>query len=205
MTELSVTLAQIKAHRPCDEWWHTLTTALGPGWPEDRPIPLSWITETNGLHDALWAICCLPPETARRVSVAFRTACAQRVLPAWTARFPEDTRVVDALATCRAWLRGEATDEQRLRAAKSAMEAGADAAGVNDAAAAHAAYAAWAARAAIAAGLEWAAASEWAAGSAWAATRTCTAWAAEREWQTRAFVALVRGEDPPPDSWEETT
>jgi hypothetical protein len=138
----------------------------------------------------------------------FACDCAERVLPIFEKKQPNDKRPRAAIEVARRHATGQATDKELDAAMAAAMAAAWDAAwAARDAwaaagaawaarAAGAAAGAAWAARAAgAAAGAAWdawAAGAAWAAaGDAWAAGAAGAAGAAEIEWQTeRLFYYL---------------
>lgn len=72
----------------------------------------------------------------RKILVSIAADCAERVLPIYEKKYPDDKRVRDCIAMCRMWVKGKATDDE-LRAAVDAAAYAADAA--------YAAYAAYAA------------------------------------------------------------
>jgi len=132
-------------------------------------IPLSLILEVNGLDDALWALVAVPKAqkaTRDRRARLFACACAERVLPLYEAKYPEDNRVRSSIECARLFANGEATAD-KLAAARDA---------------------AWAAARAAARDAAWAAARAAARDAAWAA-----AWAAERSWQAERLAWYLDG------------
>ena len=141
-------------------------------------IPLSLILEVNGLDDALWALVAVPKAqkaTRDRRARLFACACAERVLPLYEAKYPEDNCVRSSIECARLFANGEATAD-KLAAAWAAARA-----------------ASWVA--------PWAAASDAArpvaSNAAWVASRA-TAWAAardvERSWQAERLAWYLDGE-----------
>ncbi len=53
---MKTTLKKIKANDPCEPGWNKLLAALGKTEADDEPIELSFILESNGYKDALWAL-----------------------------------------------------------------------------------------------------------------------------------------------------
>ena len=51
------TLNAIRKHCPCTNGWETLLEYLGKTKPDDEPLHLLTILESNGLDDALWCFC----------------------------------------------------------------------------------------------------------------------------------------------------
>jgi hypothetical protein len=70
--------------------------------------------------------------TRRRLLASWAADCAEHVLPLFTTKYPEDDRPRQAIATARAWSRGEATVGEAREAAFAAHAA---ARSVSDAAA----------------------------------------------------------------------
>ena len=48
------TLNRIREHYPCEEGWKTLLKYLGKTSPDDEPLTLLTILDSNGLDDTLW-------------------------------------------------------------------------------------------------------------------------------------------------------
>ena len=130
-----------------------------------------------------------------RTARLFAADCAERVLPLFEQRHPDDIRPRQAIAAARAFARGE-IDQQALTVAWDA--AGAAAWAADGAAAWDAAWAAAKAAAEGAAeGAAWAAAGDAAWAAAWAAAKAAAGDAAEpseRAWQTARLLAYLRGE-----------
>ena len=162
MTELTTTLAAIRAHRPCESGWRNLLAHLGKTAADDEPLPFETILDSNGLDDALW--CCRAAPQHDREWRLFAVWCARQVQHLMT-----DSRSVAALDVAERFAKGEATDDELTAAgvaAEAAWSAAWAAAGV---AAGVAAEAAWAA-AGVAAGVAAYDAGRAAAGAAaWAA------------------------------------
>ena len=158
---MKTTLNKIKEHNPCEQGWNSLLNALGKTTADDEPIELSFILESNGYNDALWALRAV--DGYDREIRLFAVWCARQVQHLMT-----DERSINALDVAERFANGEATSNELTRAwaaAAAAWAAGGAAAWAAGAAAA------WAARAA--GGAAWAAggAAAWAAGAAaaWAA------------------------------------
>jgi hypothetical protein len=70
------TLNQIRSHYPCSSGWTKLLKHLGKTAPDDEPLSLLTVLESNGLNDAVWCLCTEPtPERTQR----FALAVARRV------------------------------------------------------------------------------------------------------------------------------
>ena len=141
---MKTTLNAIRACAPCASGWSELLAHLGKTSPDDEPLSLLTILDSNGLGDALWALRAV--EGHDREKRLFAVWCARQVEHLLT-----DQRSRDALDVAERYARGRATREEldaaeryaRGRATREELDAAADAA-------AYAAYAA-AARAAAAA------------------------------------------------------
>ena len=161
MSELTVTLHDIRAHDPCRDSWRKLLDSLDKTQADNTPVPLRYIHGLLGLADALWALRALPEQHHGQIRLL---ACdfAESVL-----HLTDDPVPAETIRVARAYAVGRAT-EAELDAARAAAWAAAEAA---RAAAWAAAEAAWAAAEAARAAAE--AAARAAAEAAWAA-----AWAA---------------------------
>jgi hypothetical protein len=155
MTQIQVTLKQIKDNDPCTSGWVKVLKANG-GLKADynKPFPLSTALDSNDLDDTLWCLKLLPEHN--KLWRKYAWWCASQV-----AHLTGDKRVHDCLAVVLRHSEGKATDEELAVARKGAR----DAARAADTATAAAAYAAaWAAGAA--AWATWAAARAAARGAA---------------------------------------
>jgi hypothetical protein len=123
-----------------------------------------------------------------RTARLFACDCAERVLPIYEKRYPDDKRPRVAVETARRYAEGKATREERAAAGAAARDAAGAAA--RDSAWDAARDAAWAAARAsawdAARDAAWAAARAAAWDAAWAA-----AWAAERKWQTARLIEYL--------------
>jgi hypothetical protein len=128
----TMTLGDIRAHRPCEPGWDKLVASCGTDDP-GHTVSLIDILDSNGIDDAIWAVRCLPRRA--RVSLALAFAATVEHLSSAAAK---------CNAVTRRWLVGDATDDELAAAALAAGGAAALAAG---------AWAAWAAAWADAAGI----------------------------------------------------
>ena len=163
---ITISLNEIREHKPCADGWETLLDHLGKTKADDVRFPLTVVLDSNGLDDALWCCRCLPQYD--REWQLFAVWCARQVQHLMT-----DQRSVDALDVAERYANGEATVEELTSARAAARDAWDDA----GAAAKAAAWDAW--DEGNAAGAAWAA---WDA--AWAAAGGA-AWAAWAAWGTR--------------------
>jgi chemotaxis protein histidine kinase CheA len=133
--EMTTTLKAIRRHKPCSHGWTKLLKHLNKTKPDDEPLSLLTVLESNGLYDAIWCLCTEPtPERTQR----FALAVARRVehlSPAAKACNDTAERYLNGLAT-----------KAKLRDARHTAQAAADASA--DEASYAAAYAANAANAA---------------------------------------------------------
>jgi hypothetical protein len=166
---LTTTLNAIRAHDPCVEGWGKLLAHLGKTGPDDEPVTLATILDSNGLDDALWALRCV---TGHDGAIRhYAVWCARQVQHLMT-----DPRSLAALDVAERYADGLATDEELSAAWDAAWAAARTAAWT----------AAWAAA--------WAAARTAAWAAAWDAARTA-AWAAARDVQAAEFRRLFCTED----------
>lgn len=89
------TLNEIHDAKPCYSGWKKLLAHLGKRWPDDEPLPLGVILESNGLSDTIWCLCQLPDH--RAAAITFTDWCVQRLQ-----RYGEHPRLVDAHALTNA-------------------------------------------------------------------------------------------------------
>ncbi len=134
---ITTTLNAIKAHGPCASGWSTLLKSLNKSGPDDEPLPLAHILQSNGIDDAIWSLRSLDESHRKTINLmAYRFANLARP-------YMKDQRSIDALDVVYRFINGEATREELRDAAARAVRAAraARAAYAADAAA-YAAYAA---------------------------------------------------------------
>ena len=109
------TLNQIRSHDPCLGGWAILLRYLNKTKPDDEPVSIATILESNGFDDALWCLRSLTgyEKEVRLLAVSF----AREVQHLMT-----DPRSVAALNTAEAFANGQAS-EQDLDAARLAAYA----------------------------------------------------------------------------------
>jgi Imm-5 like putative immunity protein len=193
---LTTTLNLLRAAHACTAHYAHLRKALGgaASYGKNTPIPLLRILDTNGLDDALWALCAVPEHEVQernRLARIFACDCAERVLPIFERERPHDARPRAAIGVARRYAASRATNEERDAAWAAAGDAARDAAwaaagdaardaawaaagaaalaAAGDAARAAARDAAWAAAGAAARDAAWDAAWAAAGAAAWAA------------------------------------
>lgn len=114
---ISTTLNAIRQHGPCREGWEKLLRHLGKTAPDDEPLPLLTVLDSNGLDDTLWCLRALGQEHDAWV----RLLVCDLVEPAL--QYAADTRPAAALAVARRYARGEATDGEQSAASAAAWAA----------------------------------------------------------------------------------
>ena len=115
---ICTTLNAIRAHDPCADGWAKLLAHLGKTGPDDEPLPLVVILNSNGFDDALWALRAVTGEDARIRRYA--VWCARQVQ-----HLMKDPRSLAALDVAERHADGLATDDE-LRAAWAAAVAAAE-------------------------------------------------------------------------------
>ena len=123
----------LREHGACTPGYRRLLAHLGgaAAWPDDKPIPLLTVLDSNGLADTIWCLrAVLPAEEGARDRIArlFAADCAEAVLPIFERAHPGDTRPSEAIEAARQFARG-ALDAETLREKRDdAADAAADAA-----------------------------------------------------------------------------
>ena len=117
----------------CTDRYKHLAKALGgvKKYGENTLIPLTVVLEHNGLDDTLWALrCVLTEETAARDKLDrfFTCDCAERVLPLFEKKYPDDQRPRQAIEIARLFAAGKATAQELDAASDAARAAASDAA-----------------------------------------------------------------------------
>jgi hypothetical protein len=170
---LTMTLAEIRYHQPCEDGWRTLLASLdGARTPLATRVSLGDIARSSSAAEAWWSVRALDwsDETVRRRVVSVLLLTVRRA-----AAHTTDERVRACVDAIQRWCDGD--DSVDLRATRAAAGAAAKARAADAAAAAAKARAA--ARAAADAAWAWPAAAADAAAAAEAAE--AAAWAAEAE------------------------
>lgn len=73
---MTTTLAAIRAQSPCRAGWMWLLKHVD--MPDDAPLPLATILDSNGINDALWVAYRVIGEPAHAVLMPFLRECAAR-------------------------------------------------------------------------------------------------------------------------------
>ena len=132
---MKTTLNQIREQSPCSDGWTKLLKNLGKTGPDDAPLSIITILDSNGLDDALW--CLRAVKDQDREIRLYAVWCARQVQHLMT-----DPRSIEALDVAERFANGDATDSE-LDAAWAAAGAAAWAA-ARGAAGAAAGASAWA-------------------------------------------------------------
>lgn len=196
---MQTTLNKIRKHHPCEQGWTKLLRALNKACPDDEPLSILKILDSNGLNDALW--CLRAVEGHDREIRLFAVWCARQVEHLMT-----DERSKSALNVAERHANGEATDKELGAASDSAWEAAWDAA--SDAAWDAAWEAAWGAASDAARGAARGAARDAAWGAAWGAARGAAwdaAWGAARAAQEKELRRLCERIEASPASGSQDT
>jgi len=114
-------------YRACDAGYQILIGALGPDWPDNRPIDLLQILDLSGAEYALWSLRAAREPERGRIARLIAADCVEMVLHIFEAEFPRDTRPRRAITVSRKFAMGEATSDQ-LRTARIAARDAASAA-----------------------------------------------------------------------------
>ena len=161
---MKTTLNEIRKNSPCESGWRKLLSNLGKTGPDDEPLSILAVLDSNGIDDALW--CLRAVEGHDKKIRMYAVWCARQVQHLMT-----DQRSVAALDVAERFANGEATPVELYAAGSTAW---AVAGAARSAAWAAAEAAAWAATGAAGAAGAAEASAEAARSAAWAA-----AWAAE--------------------------
>ena len=114
---MQTTLNAIRKHRPCERGWEKLLRSLGKTKPDDEPLSILAVLESNGLDDALW--CLRAVEGYDKEIRLYAVWCARQVQ-----HLMVDPRSLKALDVSEAFANGQATKEE-LDAARAAARAAA--------------------------------------------------------------------------------
>ena len=117
--QITITLNEIKKHRPCILGWRTAIEGLGD-IDHDQPFPVSRLLDTNGLDNTLWVLRCLPDyEHLWRL---YNVWCAKQV-----AHLMSDNRSLAVIAVAEQYALGLCGSERLSAAGVAAWDAAWDA------------------------------------------------------------------------------
>jgi hypothetical protein len=123
---MKTTLNEIRKHHPCQDGWEKLLRYLNKTKPDDEPLPLLTVLQSNGLEDALW--CFRAVEGFDREKRLLAVAFAREV----EHLMPEASK--PALAVAERFANGLATEEELAQARSAAAAAARSAADARSAA-----------------------------------------------------------------------
>jgi hypothetical protein len=101
---MTTTLNKIKAHSPCEDVWDKLLNYLGKTQADDDPLSIATIIESNGIKDAVWALCAV--EGKDKEIRLFAADCAESVLHVYEKQYPNDYRPRKAIQAARDYANG---------------------------------------------------------------------------------------------------
>lgn len=110
ISSMTTTLARIREHHPCTTGWKVLCKHLGPDWPENRPIPLISILESNGWREAVWVLRAV--DGIDQQIRLFVCDCAEQMLPKFEQQYPNYQVPRQVIEVSRRFAKGEATIEE---------------------------------------------------------------------------------------------
>ncbi len=113
---MKTTLNKIRAHHPCTDGWSKLLSNLGKTKPDDEPLAITTILDSNGLDDALWCLRAVDGHLSEMRLYA--VDCARSVQ-----HLMKDLRSVAAIDTAERHAYGLATDEELVAARDAAWGA----------------------------------------------------------------------------------
>jgi hypothetical protein len=120
---MKTTLNKIKAAGACEDRYKHLLTALGKTAADDEPLEISKIIETNGIEDAVWALCAVDGHDLE--IRLFACDCAEMVLPIYEHKYPGDDRPRKAIEVIRLYAARAAAGDAAGDAARAAARAAA--------------------------------------------------------------------------------
>ena len=178
---MKTTLNKIRQHKPCRDGWEKLLKHLGKTKPDDEPLSLLTILDSNGLDDALW--CLRAVDGYDKEMRLYAVWCARQIQ-----HFMTDQKSLDALDVAEKYAHGQATYEELKQARVAAWNAAFVTACVT------ARAAAWAAETAAAWDVARVTAWEAARAATWAAARDAAkvaTWAAAQETEFKRMLNAI--------------
>jgi hypothetical protein len=110
---MMTTLNAIREQQPCPDGWAKLLRYLGKTQPDDEPLSIIEILDSNGIDDALW--CLRAVEGYDRELRLYSVWCARQVQ-----HLMDDPRSLTALDVAERYANGLATDEELAAAFQAA-------------------------------------------------------------------------------------
>lgn len=96
------TLNKIKEYHPSFSGWEKLLKSLNKTEAGDEPLSLEYILESNGIKDAVWALCCFDYKEC----CLFNADVAESVLHIFEDKYPKDKRPREAIEGIRLFHQG---------------------------------------------------------------------------------------------------
>lgn len=90
---LHTTLTALKENDACTEGYQKLLKHVGLRYPQDKPIELATILESNGLSDTLWSFRAVPVEQfdyARKVLSLYTADCLEIIVKGFGEEFTKE-------------------------------------------------------------------------------------------------------------------
>ena len=87
---LTTTLNLLKEKHACKEGYEKLIRSLGINYSKDKSINLLTILESNDLDDMLWCLRAVEQDISEVIK--FAAIAAEKVLPIFEAKYPDDKR-----------------------------------------------------------------------------------------------------------------
>ena len=115
---MKTTLNKIRTHSPCKEGWETLLKSLNKTGPDDEPLDMITILDSNGLDDTLW--CLRAVEGHDKEIRLFAVWCARQVQ-----HLMKDDRSIEALDIAENYANGLASEKELAAARDAAFAASA--------------------------------------------------------------------------------
>ena len=114
---MTTTLNKIKAHSPCKDGWDKLLNHLGKTQADDEPLTIATIIQSNGIRDAVWALCAV--EGKDKEIRLFAADCAESVLHIFENIYPNDDLPRKAIQAARDYA-NDLISKSELAAARDA-------------------------------------------------------------------------------------
>ena len=99
---MKTTLKRVWKWNPCQDGWKKLLESLNKTEPDDEPISIEHIIDSNGIRDAIWAL--RATEGHDREIRLYAVWCERHLM--------EDQRSIDALDVAERYANGLATNQE---------------------------------------------------------------------------------------------
>ena len=118
---MKTTLNKLKDAGACTERYKVLLSALDKTESDDEALSILKIIETNGIHDAVWALQTVDGKD-KEIRL-FAADCAELVLPIYEKQYPDDDRPRKAIGAARNYANGIINAAARAAAWAAARDA----------------------------------------------------------------------------------